>query len=50
VYIAPFFEWDAEEGEQNLKALPRPYLISWFERAEEAVATADDWVRCNVSI
>ena len=28
------FEWDAEEGEQNLKALP--YVVDWFERAESA--------------
>ena len=31
------FEWDSEEGEQNLKALP--YVISWFDRAKVTVAT-----------
>ena len=30
------FEWGAEEGEQNLKALP--YVVNWFERARAAVA------------
>ena len=33
--MEPMFEWDAEEGEQNLKALP--YVASWFERAGAAV-------------
>ena len=30
------FEWDAEDGEQNLKALP--YVVDWFDRAKVAVA------------
>ena len=30
------FEWGAEEGEQNLKALP--HVVNWFERARVAVA------------
>ena len=35
--MEPFFEWNMEgEGEHDLKALP--YIISWFERAGEAVA------------
>ena len=29
--MEPMFEWDAEEGELSLKALP--YDTSWFERA-----------------
>ena len=33
--MEPLFEWDAE-GEQTLKALP--YVISWFGKAEEAIA------------
>jgi len=33
--MEPMFEWDAEEGEQNLKALP--YVIGWVERAQKAV-------------
>ena len=37
--MEPLFEWDTEEGERNLKALP--YVINWFERAEEAVANDD---------
>lgn len=31
--MEPLFELDAEEGEQNLNALP--YVMAWFERAEE---------------
>ena len=34
--MEPLFEWDAEDGEQNLKALP--YVISWFDRAKVTVA------------
>jgi hypothetical protein len=35
--MEPLFEWNQEEeAERNLKALP--YIISWFGRAEEAVA------------
>ena len=35
--MGPFFEWNTEgEGERDLKALP--YVIAWFERAQEAVA------------
>ena len=34
--MGAMFEWDAEEGESNLKALP--HVISWFERANAAVA------------
>ena len=34
------FEWGAdEEGEHTLKALP--YVVSWFDRAKEAVAEED---------
>ena len=33
--MRPMFDWDME-GERNLKALP--YVISWFEKAEEAVS------------
>ena len=29
--MEPLFEWDAEDGERNLKALP--YVIGWFNRA-----------------
>jgi hypothetical protein len=32
--MEPLFEWDAEEEERNLKALP--YVVDWFERAESA--------------
>ena len=35
--MEPLFEWDAEEGEQNLKTLP--HIISWFDRAKVADAT-----------
>ena len=35
--MEPFFEWNMEgEGERDLKALP--YVVSWFEKATEAVA------------
>ena len=34
--MKPMVVWDAEEGEQNLKALP--YVISWFDRAKVTVA------------
>ena len=34
--MEPLFEWDAEEGERNLKALP--YVFDWFDRAKVAVA------------
>ena len=37
--MEPLFEWDAE-GEQTLKALP--FVIDWFERAEEAVAGVEE--------
>ena len=33
------FEWDAEGGGHNLKALP--YVMDWFERAREAVAAGE---------
>ena len=36
--MEPLFQWDAE-GEQTLKALP--YVIDWFDRAEEAVADGE---------
>ena len=39
--MEPFFEWNMEgEGERNLKALP--YVIAWFEKAEEAVAGEEE--------
>ena len=38
--MEPLFEWNLEEDGQDLKALP--YVVSWFGRAEEAVAEDDD--------
>ena len=38
--MEPLFDWDAEEGEQNLKALP--YVINWFGRAREAIVDEDE--------
>ena len=38
--MEPLFHWDAEEGEQNLKALP--HVISWFDKACWAVLYNDD--------
>ena len=35
--MEPLFELDMEEGERSLKALP--YVIAWFEKAAEAVAS-----------
>jgi len=41
IYMKPFFEWGMEEGgEHSLKALP--YVIGWFEKAEEAMADYDE--------
>ena len=40
--MEPLFEWDAEEGERNLKALP--YVVDWFRRA----GVADVHGRYNV--
>ena len=45
VDMEPLFEWDAD-GEQTMKALP--YVIDWFERAEEAVADEDDNISYHV--
>jgi len=43
--MEPLFEWNMEgEGEHDLKALP--YVISWFDRAGEAVA--DDGGSYNI--
>ena len=39
--MGPFFEWGRDaEGEQTLKALP--YVIDWFDRAEEDVADEEE--------
>ena len=39
--MEPLFDWDMEGGdERNLKALP--YVIAWFEKAEEAVADEEE--------
>ena len=38
--MEPHFDWDADEDEQNLKALP--YVIAWFDKARAAVADDDD--------
>ena len=52
--MEPFFNWNMEgEGERDLKALP--YVISWFEKAGEAVADDEGGeescnIRGNVSI
>jgi len=38
IVMEPFFEWNMErEGERDLKALP--YVVAWFERAGDAVAS-----------
>lgn len=46
--MEPLFEWDAEEGERNLKALP--YVIRWFDSARAVVAneadTESSFIRC----
>ena len=42
--MEPLFDWDAEEGEENLKALP--YVIDWFDKARAAVA--DDGASYNI--
>ena len=38
--MEPLFDWDADEDEQNLKALP--HVVGWFDRAKEAVADDDE--------
>ena len=38
--MEPLFDWDAEEGEQNLKALP--HVVAWFDKARVAVADDDE--------
>ena len=38
--MEPLFDWDADEDEQNLTALP--HVVGWFDRAEEAVADDDE--------
>jgi len=45
--MEPLFEWHMEgEDERNLKALP--YIISWFEKAEEAVAGDEEEESYNI--
>ena len=39
--MSPLFDWNMEgDGERDLKALP--YVLSWFDRAEEAVADDEE--------
>ena len=39
--MEPLFEWNMEgECERDLKALP--YIVAWFERAQEAVAEEEE--------
>ena len=43
--MEPFFEWDKErEG----KALP--FVVDWFERAEEAIADDENGARYNIDL
>lgn len=42
--MAPLFEWDAKEGEQNLKALP--YVAAWFDKAKLVVEKDEE--SCNI--
>jgi len=45
--MEPFFEWNMEgEGERDLKALP--YVIAWFDRAEEVVACGEGGDSYNI--
>ena len=46
--MGPLFDWDAEEGEQNLKALP--YAIDWFDRAEEAASDGGWFDRARAAV
>ena len=45
--VEQLFGWDSED-EQSLKSLP--YVIGWFERAEEAVNAAEDRFEFEYSI
>ena len=45
--MEPLFEWNMEgEAECNLKALP--YVLSWFERAEGAIADEEGRESYNI--
>ena len=45
--MEPFFEWNMEgDGERDLKALP--YVVDWFERAQDAVAGDEGEERYNI--
>ena len=45
--MTPFYEWNMEgDGERDLKALP--YVVAWFDRAEEAVAGDEDVESYNI--
>ena len=45
--MEPFFEWNKEgNGERDLKALP--YVIAWFDRAQEAVADTEECESYNI--
>ena len=45
--MEPLFEWNMEgDGERDLKALP--YIISWFERAKEAIAGDERGGSCSI--
>ena len=44
--VEQFYQWDLED-EQSLKALP--HLISWYDRAKEAVADDEAWGGVNMS-
>ena len=47
INMEPLFEWNVEgEAERNLKALP--YVLSWFERAEGAIADEEGRESYNI--
>ncbi|MDB4430429.1 hypothetical protein N9140_00565, partial [bacterium] len=46
--MEPLFEWNMEgEGEHDLKALP--YVVAWFDRAQEAVASDEGGDSYNIN-
>jgi hypothetical protein len=45
--VTPLFGWGSGEGEWSLKALP--YVITWFDRAREVIASDDGFGRARVS-
>ena len=45
--MEPFFEWNMEgDSQRDLKALP--YVVAWYDRAQEAVADTEECESYNI--